>query len=46
MGHDTARRLDSGFLARLVSEHVLDEDGALETAADLAAGRPREVVEL
>jgi glucuronate isomerase len=44
--HDMARRLDSGYLARLVAEHLLDEDEALETAVDLVAGRPREVFEL
>src|SRR4051794_8102866 len=44
--HDMARRLDAGFLARLVAEHRLDEDEALETAVDLVAGRPREVFKL
>jgi glucuronate isomerase len=44
--HDMARRLDAGFLARLVAEHVLDEDEALEAAVDLVAGRPREVFRL
>jgi glucuronate isomerase len=44
--HDMSRRLDSGFLARLVAEHVLDEDEALEIAVDLVAGRPREVFKL
>src|SRR5262249_57171291 len=32
--HDMSRRVDSGFLARLVAEHRLDED---EAAAVLAA---------
>lgn len=41
--HDMSRRLDAGFLARLVVEHRLDEDEALETAVDLAVGRPRAV---
>ena len=44
--HDMSRRLDSGHLAQLVAEHVLDEDEALETAVDLVAGRPREVFKL
>lgn len=34
--HDVARRVDCGFLARLVAEHRLDEDEALEVAIDLA----------
>jgi glucuronate isomerase len=34
--HDMARRLDSGFLARLVAEHRLGEDEARELAQDLA----------
>ena len=33
--HDMSRRVDAGFLARLVAEHRLDEDEALETAVDL-----------
>ena len=40
--HDMSRRLDAGYLARLVTEHRLDEDEALETVVDLVAGRPRE----
>jgi glucuronate isomerase len=34
--HDVARRVDCGFLARLVAEHTLDEDEARELAIDLA----------
>lgn len=34
--HDTARRIDCAYLARLVAEHRLDEDGALSVARDLA----------
>jgi glucuronate isomerase len=34
--HDVARRIDCGFLARLVAEHRLQEDEALELAHDLA----------
>ncbi|GGK62118.1 glucuronate isomerase [Ornithinimicrobium pekingense] len=41
--HDMARRLDSGFLARLVAEHRLSEDEAVETARYLVRDQPREV---
>jgi glucuronate isomerase len=34
--HDMARRVDAGFLAKLVAEHQLDEDEAREVALDLA----------
>ncbi len=34
--HDVARRVDCGFLARLVAEHRLEEWEAAELAADLA----------
>jgi glucuronate isomerase len=34
--HDVARRMDCGFLARLVAEHRLDEDEAHEIARALA----------
>lgn len=40
--HDLARRIDAGYLARLVVEHRLTEDEAIETAADLAYRLPRE----
>ena len=33
--HDTARRIDCAFLARLVAEHRLGEDEALEVIQDL-----------
>lgn len=33
--HDVARRMDCGFLARLVAEHRLEEDEAVELAYDL-----------
>ena len=33
--HDVARRIDCGFLARLVAEHRLEEDEAHELAHDL-----------
>lgn len=41
--HDMSRRLDAGYLARLVAEHRLDEDEAAEAVVDLVQGRPREV---
>ncbi|MCK9899623.1 glucuronate isomerase [Frankia sp. Cpl3] len=44
--HDMSRRLDSGFLGRLVAEHRLDEDEAREIAADLVTRQPREVFNL
>jgi glucuronate isomerase len=44
--HDMSRRLDSGYLAGLVAQHVLDEDEALDTIIDLVAVRPREVFRL
>ena len=39
--HDLARRIDAGFLARLVAEHRLAEDEAVETAVDLAYRLPK-----
>ena len=33
--HDMARRMDCGFLARLVAEHRLAEEDAFELATDL-----------
>jgi glucuronate isomerase len=36
--HDVARRMDCGFLAKLVAEHRLDEDEAREVAYDLTYG--------
>lgn len=41
--HDVARRIDAGFLARLVSEHRLSLDEAAETIADLAYHLPKRV---
>ncbi|MCW3840758.1 glucuronate isomerase [Micromonospora yasonensis] len=40
--HDLARRIDAGYLARLVVEHRLPEDEAVETAIDLAYRLPVE----
>ncbi|MEG3616109.1 glucuronate isomerase [Isoptericola haloaureus] len=34
--HDLARRVDAGYLARLVAEHRLEQDEAVEVAGDLA----------
>jgi glucuronate isomerase len=34
--HDLSRRVDAGFLAELVSEHIIELDEAEEMAADLA----------
>ncbi|WP_225998243.1 glucuronate isomerase [Myceligenerans pegani] len=39
--HDLARRIDAGYLARLVVEHRLDLDEAVDTAADLAYHLPK-----
>ena len=39
--HDLARRVDAGYLARLVTEHRLGEDEAVDTAVDLAYTLPK-----
>jgi glucuronate isomerase len=39
--HDLSRRIDAGYLARLVAEHRLDLDEAVDTAVDLAYRLPR-----
>ncbi len=39
--HDLFRRVDAGFLARLVAEHRLGLDEAIETAVDLAYEIPK-----
>ena len=44
--HDVARRVDCGFLARLVCEHRLDSDEAAEVAYDLAYGLPKRAYKL
>ena len=36
--HDVARRIDCAFLAKLVSQHRLDEDEAFDVAHDLTYG--------
>ena len=40
--HDLFRRVDAGYLARLVLEHRLSRDEAIETANDLAYNLPKE----
>jgi glucuronate isomerase len=44
--HDVARRMDAGFLARLVAEHRIDEDEALELARELTVGLVRRAYRL
>jgi glucuronate isomerase len=44
--HDVARRVDCAFLGRLVAEHRLDEDEALELAFDLTNGLVRKAYRL
>ena len=44
--HDVARRMDAGFLARLVAEHRIDEDEAVELAQELTVGLVRKAYRL
>ena len=44
--HDMSRRVDAGVLARLVCEHRLDEDDAMQTAHDLVTTIPARVFKL
>lgn len=44
--HDTNRRMDSAFLARLVADHRLTMDEALDTAVDLVLACPRRAFKL
>jgi glucuronate isomerase len=44
--HDVARRIDAGFLARLVAEHSIDEDEAVELAEELTVGLVRKAYRL
>ncbi|HMD75884.1 MAG TPA: glucuronate isomerase [Terracidiphilus sp.] len=44
--HDVARRMDAGFLARLVAEHRLDEDEAVELARELTVGLVKKAYKL
>jgi glucuronate isomerase len=44
--HDMARRVDSGYLARLVAEHRLGEDEAAAVLADLVTASPQRAFKL
>lgn len=44
--HDMSRRVDAGFLARLVVEHRLGEDEAAGIAVDLVSTQPKAVFKL
>ena len=44
--HDMSRRLDAGMLARLVAEHRLDEDEALDSITVLTGDQPRHVFKI
>lgn len=44
--HDVARRVDAAFLARLVADHRLDEDEAMDVARDLTVGLVRKAYKL
>jgi len=44
--HDLSRRIDAGYLARLVGEHRLSLDAAIETARDLVSDNPRTAFKL
>ena len=44
--HDLSRRVDSGYLAKLVGDHRLSVDEALESAHELVVGNPRRAFKL
>lgn len=44
--HDVARRVDCAFLAKLVAEHRMEEDDAVEVAVDLAYRLPKKAYKL
>lgn len=44
--HDMSRRLDAAYLAKLVGEHRIEEDEAVETARDLVTTIPTKVFKL
>lgn len=44
--HDLSRRVDAGYLARLVGEHRLTLDEAVDTATELVVGNPRKAFKL
>ncbi len=44
--HNTSRRVEAGYLARLVAEHRLSEDRAADITVDLIDASPRRVFKL
>ena len=44
--HDTSRRIEAAFLARLVAEHRISEERALELIVDVVDSAPRRVFKL
>ncbi len=44
--HDLSRRVDSGYLAKLVGDHRLSVEEALESAHELVVGNPRRAFKL
>lgn len=44
--HDVARRMDASYLARLVAEHRIDEDEAVELAHELTYGLVKKAYKL
>ena len=44
--HDVARRVDCAFLGRLVAEHRLDEEEAVDAARELTVGLVRKAYKL
>ena len=44
--HDTARRMDAGYLAKLVADHRLDEDEAFGLMQDLTYGLAKKAYKL
>jgi len=44
--HDMSRRLDAGWVAELVAQHLFDLDEATEVMIDLVSGRPTHVFKL
>lgn len=44
--HDLSRRVDSGYLAKLVGEHRLTMDEAVDVAYELVVGNPRRAFKL
>jgi glucuronate isomerase len=44
--HDVARRMDAGYLARLVAEHRIGEDEAMELAQELTYGLVKKAYKL